>query len=324
MALRLSVSCERLYCVLYGRSLRCISRWLARDFSSDENNSNNDADTDRETGWSVRIFRCRDASDSDFMFDPDRRLPLPGRIGPVDTLLSPPAAPTPIATKTTSLTPSVRRAVELTAQLHEHGLNNGASLICANRDYAASGDADCDAVTQSDDAHQLQISVHQCSEPLKNEFSSLFSERRLSEGNLTVLLVNQRTEHDMALWSEEAEQERTEMADHFMSMAHDVTSRLRRLGFWAEVIDPRSGRPSRPLADSVQQESDALLETDDRLALLGVRIEDLGCCRVVQHPDWNSHVFVGCMFTDAAFSDERLSQVLRVYHRLPDAPAEDD
>ena len=44
------------------------------------------------------------------------------------------------------------------------------------------------------------------------EFRPLFRERDIAAGRLTVLVVSQRTEQDMATWSEQVEAERLELA----------------------------------------------------------------------------------------------------------------
>ena len=68
---------------------------------------------------------------------------------------------------------------------------------------------------------------------------------------------------------------------------------LRRLGFWADLVDPGTGRPLLGDPGPAAADEDRLIETDERLGRLGFEIDDLGCCKVIRHAVWGSHVFIG-------------------------------
>ena len=64
------------------------------------------------------------------------------------------------------------------------------------------------------------------------EFRPLFRERDIAAGRLTVLVVSQRTDHDMATWSEHVEAERLELASQVGQTAagQPLTATSRRDG----------------------------------------------------------------------------------------------
>ena len=90
------------------------------------------------------------------------------------------------------------------------------------------------------------------------------------------------------------EKEREMLVEQFYSAAKELCGRLKSDGYWSDFIDPSSGKP-----DYGQYTNTTMFETDEKYRLLGYRIEDLGCCKVISHKEFGRHVFVGTIFTDA-------------------------
>lgn len=89
------------------------------------------------------------------------------------------------------------------------------------------------------------------------------------------------------------EEEREKLTEDFVSAAKEMCARLKNDGYWADFIDPSSGTPYYG-----GHTNSAMFETDERYRLLGFRIEDLGCCKVISHKQFGRNVFVGTIFTD--------------------------
>jgi len=84
------------------------------------------------------------------------------------------------------------------------------------------------------------------------------------------------------------------LIEHFLSAAKELCGRLKSDGYWSDFIDPTSGKPYFG-----QYTNTTMFETDEKYRLLGFRIEDLGCCKVISHKEFGRNVFVGTIFTDA-------------------------
>lgn len=124
--------------------------------------------------------------------------------------------------------------------------------------------------------------------------------------NVTVFNLTQKSEFDMKAWSEAMEEEREKLTASFIMSANAICSTLHRFGYWADFIDPSSGRPY--MGDYTNH---TLFETNDAYKQMGFKIEDLGCCKVLQHACWGSNAFVGTIFTDAPVDGDAVRDILK-------------
>ncbi|NXE02723.1 MMAD protein, partial [Chaetorhynchus papuensis] len=124
------------------------------------------------------------------------------------------------------------------------------------------------------------------------DFESLFPE--MNSNRLTVLTVTQKTKNDMTVWSQEVEDEREMLLENFINGAKEICYAISSEGYWADFIDPSSG-----LAFFGPYTNNPLFETDERYRHLGFSVDDLGCCKVIRHNLWGTHVLVGSIFTNA-------------------------
>jgi len=143
----------------------------------------------------------------------------------------------------------------------------------------------------------VQIYAHDTPMLLRKDMKSLFPGRDIESGVFTTITYSHHTEHDMSKWSEQVEAERDSSMEKFVQVAKEICGRLKEEGYWADFIDPSSGTPHFGAHTNT-----TMFETDEKFRSLGFTIEDLGCCKVILHPDFGRNVFVGCIVTDASKS----------------------
>ncbi|GMS78601.1 hypothetical protein PENTCL1PPCAC_776 [Pristionchus entomophagus] len=148
----------------------------------------------------------------------------------------------------------------------------------------------------------VEMVAQPCPKLMQRDLNRLFPGMNIPAANVTVLNLAQQTKFDQKAWTPEMETERDTLTASFISAASDICSTLQRCGYWADFVDPASGRPY--LGKFVNT---SLFETDDAYRKMGFKIEDLGCCKVLQHAAWGSRAFVGTIFTDAPVD----SQIVR-------------
>lgn len=153
---------------------------------------------------------------------------------------------------------------------------------------------------------EIELSALPCPRLLKREMKYLFPQMDTTKMDVSVMNLTQKTEHDMKAWSESMEEERDKLTASFVMSANAICTTLRRCGYWADFIDPSSGRPFLEAYTN-----HTLFETHDAYKQMGFRIEDLGCCKVLQHACWGSHAFVGTIFTNAPVESTIVQDMLK-------------
>jgi len=159
----------------------------------------------------------------------------------------------------------------------------------------------------------VDVVVHEAPLLLKTQMVEVFPDKNITNGPCTVITMARRTRHDMSEWSEEVEEEREELTEHFVAAAKEVCGRFQGEGYWADFIDPCSGTPHYGQHTNV-----TMFETDDKYRLLGFSIEDLGCCKVISHVAFGKNVFVNCIVTNAAVGSDVLDNVVADLNLVPE------
>jgi len=168
---------------------------------------------------------------------------------------------------------------------------------------------DAPAISSIGDKPQgtVECLVQECPQFLQKGLMELFPGVNLKSKKLCVITLSEKTENDMTSWSMAVEEEREKLLDHFIDSAKEICSRLTGAGYFADFIDPSSGRAFySPFSHST------LFETDDRFRHLGFDIVDLGCCKCIRHPYWGPYIFMGTIFTDAPVTSQVITNIMEL------------
>lgn len=294
--------------VLFGKDLQTYARALqqaSKSFSSQGSG-------DKRYPHAI-ILLDQNSQDATIWPDPslgllgprDIRMPLPGNVGISDKLF--PA--------TANSTQSVEKFKPLVQELDTlMGMANYERQYQAVKQTTQGATSDELDATEIEEllmdlpkpSDVLECVAQDCPKLVRKDFADLFPGRDVTSGPLTVVTLTQKTQNDMSSWSEVVEYEREELTACFVDAAKEICEDLQAAGYWADFIDPSSGRPYLGGYTNA-----TLFETDERYRHLGFTIEDLGCCKVIRHGSWGTHAFVGCIFTNAPVDSSSLVDILR-------------
>eukprot|EP00096_Caligus_rogercresseyi_P010244 TRINITY_DN3667_c0_g1_i1.p1 TRINITY_DN3667_c0_g1~~TRINITY_DN3667_c0_g1_i1.p1 ORF type:complete len:303 (-),score=105.14 TRINITY_DN3667_c0_g1_i1:165-1073(-) len=224
----------------------------------------------------------------------DPRFPLPGFVGP-STLAKSEAKPD--AHKSSGNNPSDELLYSFTAkEMQSQTLSSAKDYIQYTK--GSEGYLCQNILSEFPElpgVRTLRFELHEAPTLLKSHLRPMFP--HINElSSLSVISLSQKTQADMSKWSEATEAERDELTEHFVEIAKEICARIKDQGYWADFIHPSSGAPFYARNNPSGM---TFLETDEKLRLLGFRIEDLGCCKVLMHKDFGKNVFLGVIFTNA-------------------------
>lgn len=232
----------------------------------------------------------------------DRHFPLPGLVGTATPQQHQLAAP-----------PVQHRDVDLlTAELPEERRISILHQYLHTAEELEQKELGEDLLGEPSPFDVLECVAQQCPALLKKDFQELFPDRDFNQDEVSVITISQKTNSDMIAWSIDMEDEREELMEHFVNASQEICNSLTEAGYWADFIDPTSGRPYLGAYTNA-----TLYETDERYRSLGFTIEDLGCCKVIKHHLWGTHTYVGCLFTNAPM-DHPIIQRMKQMRRFND------
>jgi len=218
-------------------------------------------------------------------FDPydQMKFPLPGNSGVVFSTHKNPPLPLPLPTapiKQENFVLESRTAHETQCDIMTQHVSQAAQT---------SGTTVQDKATLD-----VELRVQDCPMLVRKDFQDLFPQYNVMRGDFTVVTICQKTDSDMSTWSEKVDEERDDLYKLYSDTARELCQTLQNAGFWADFIDPCSGKPHLG-----PHTTDSLFETDERYRHFGFEIEDLGCCKIIKHHRWGAKSYVGSIFTNA-------------------------
>jgi Methylmalonic aciduria and homocystinuria type D protein len=119
------------------------------------------------------------------------------------------------------------------------------------------------------------------------------------EYEFLALATNQYARVNLASIGVDVEEEKDVLLQRFVSFASAFCRKCHVAGYWADYLDPCSGLPMLSPGMSQYRHYSfykVYSEVDGMQALLNYRTYNAGCCKVLCHDAWGSHVYPATMF----------------------------
>ncbi|XP_066993307.1 cobalamin trafficking protein CblD [Anabrus simplex] len=154
------------------------------------------------------------------------------------------------------------------------------------------------AVTNASKSSTFKCIIQDCPVLLRKGVLELFSGSEIGESELSIITLEYESSGKLVPEGDEA------IAKSFVLAAEDICNKLRAAGFWADFINPFSGRPYLSPYHGV-----SLYETHEKFRCLGFQIEERANCKLIMNEDEKN--FIGSLFTTAPSSMLLLEDLLK-------------
>lgn len=91
----------------------------------------------------------------------------------------------------------------------------------------------------------FSVEILPCSPNLKEKLNPLFPDKDLSGFNMSAITLSQHTQNSIMDWDENMAAEREKLANLFIEIALNTCKSLRGGDYWADFINPFTGKPVR-------------------------------------------------------------------------------
>ncbi|XP_060526709.1 cobalamin trafficking protein CblD [Cylas formicarius] len=158
-----------------------------------------------------------------------------------------------------------------------------------------------DDTAENTDADMI-LRVQTCPTVLRQTVSDLFPYRPLEKSELSVITVNLKPNLKQMRTNAEMELER--MAQLFLITARNICTKLKENGYWADFINPFSGRPYL-----VPSSGNELYKADERFRCLDFQIFEIDECKIISNDGGVKKRFIGSLFTNAPCNKSYLNSI---------------
>lgn len=139
---------------------------------------------------------------------------------------------------------------------------------------------------------QLQYSVHSCPMEITQKIGLVFPEIIDKEKKLLIIPAYQNTSMPLLEYGDDTQAEMDAKRHLFLRWGAEFVGKIKEKGYWADITDPMSGK-----AVFTRNGTSIYPEVKCGEILLGYNTQDVGGCRVLTHPTWNSNLFLATAFT---------------------------